>query len=100
MEIQQLLKIKELEIKKPKINSERADILSQIVEEINKERPYTYKVGDKKKTVNKIKPRAVAIKVSHIPTKDLYYILSQGKDYKNRQGSFNKYFFGSIKVNK
>lgn len=95
MDIQDL--IKEKEIIKSKIVNERQYVISLFVEEINKERPCSYKVNGKKKTLGLIAPRAVAIKVSHIPTKDLYFVLSEGKDYKNRHGSFSKYFFGSIK---
>ncbi len=73
-----------------KIVNERQDILAQLLEEINRER-----IGTKWKPLT---GRAIAIKVSHIPTKDLYYILSVGKDYKSRNGSFSKYFFGSLKV--
>lgn len=70
--------------------TERNLILKDILEIVNSERVNT-----------KYKPltgRALAIKTSHIPTKDLYYVLSVGKDYKNRKGSFSKFFFGSIKV--
>lgn len=90
--------LKERANTKTKINSERAYVISLIVDEINKERPITYKVNGKKKTLGKITPRAVAIKVGHIKnTKDLYFLLSEGKDYKNRHKSFSKYFFGSLK---
>jgi hypothetical protein len=95
MEIKELIKNKP--IIKTKIVNERQYVISLIVEEINKERPCTYKVNGKKRTLGLITPRAIAVKISHIPTNDLYYMLSQGKDYKNSQGSFNKYFWGSIK---
>ena len=73
-----------------KITNERQDVLSQFLEEINKER-----LGTKYKPLT---GRGLAIKVSHIPTKDLYYFMSVCKDYKNRQGSFSKCFFGSLKI--
>lgn len=76
--------------KKEKPLNERQGILKQFVEEINKER-----IGTKFKPIT---GRAVAMKTSHIPTKDLYYLLSICKDGKNRNGSFGKVFFGSIKV--
>lgn len=70
--------------------TERNVVIKDILEIINSERVNT-----------KYKPltgRGIAIKVSHIPTNDLYYILSVGKDYKARKGSFSKYFFGSLKT--
>lgn len=46
----------------------------------------------------KINSKLLAIKLAHIPTKDLYFILSQGKDYRKRTGKpFAKYVYGSIK---
>jgi hypothetical protein len=36
--------------------------------------------------------------ISHIPTQDLYYTLSVGKDKIARQDSFSKFLFGSIKA--
>jgi hypothetical protein len=71
--------------------SERNLILKEILEFVNEERKGT-----------KFKPltgKALAIKLSHIPTKDLYYTKSVGLDYKKRHGSFSKFLFGSIKVN-
>lgn len=77
---------------KSRIKSERADIIRQFLEEINKER-----VGTKYKQLT---GRAVAIKVGHLKDNaTLYYFLSECKDYKNRGGSFGKYFFGALKVN-
>lgn len=76
---------------KTRVRSERADIIRQFMEEINKER-----VGTKWKPVT---GRAVAIKVGHLKDNHtLYYFLSTCKDYKNRHGSFSKAFFGSLKV--
>ena len=73
----------------PKTNaqSERADIIRQLVEGINRER-----IGTQWKPVQ---PRVVAIKVGHLKTNaDLYYLLSICKNAK----SFGACFFGSIKV--
>lgn len=75
--------------KKSKLN-ERQGILKEFVDEINKER-----INTKWKPIT---GRAVAMKTNHIKTKDLYYLLSICKDGKNRNGSFGKVFFGSIKV--
>lgn len=76
-------------VEKPK-DTERGLLLKQFTEEINKERQGT-----------KWKPltiRGLAIKLSHLSTKDLYYMKSICQDYKNRGGSFGKCLFGSIKV--
>ena len=77
---------------KPVHVNERGELLKEITNEINKER-----IGTKwKQTTISL----IGIKLAHIPTKDLYAIISMGKDYKNRNGSFSKYLFGSLKVNK
>lgn len=36
--------------------------------------------------------------ISHIPTKDLYYLKSIAKDMENRQENFSSYLLSSIKV--
>lgn len=36
--------------------------------------------------------------LSHIPTEDLYYLLSIAKDMQNRNQSFNKWLFYNLKV--
>lgn len=100
MEIQTNYLAKFEKSEKKKINSERAEILCQILDEINKERPCKYK--DKKgkiKTLGIMKPAGLSVYLSHLKKpSDLYFILSQGRDYRSRNGSFNKYLFGSIKV--
>lgn len=70
--------------------SERGDLLTEVLNIINSER-----VGTKYKPAT---IRFIGIKMAHIPTKDLYAVISMGKDYKNRHGSFSKYLFGSLKV--
>jgi len=76
---------------KTRITNERQDILYQFTEAINNER-----YGTKFKPIT---GRAVAMKCGHIKDNaTLYYFLSQCKDYKNRNGSFSKYFFGALKV--
>ena len=73
-----------------KVLHERNLVLKDILDIINNERVNT-----------KFKPysgKLLGIKLAHIATQDLYYILSVGKDYKNRHGSFSKYFFGSLKI--
>ncbi len=74
-----------------KIRSERAWIISQFLEEINRER-----IGTKYKPMT---GRGVAIKLGHLKDNHtLYYFLSECRDYKNRGGAFSKRFFGSLKV--
>jgi hypothetical protein len=54
-----------------------------------------------KKTKEHIKERDVkslCFFLSHIPTKDLYFTISEMKDYKNRGKSASAYLFGSLKV--
>lgn len=78
-------------ITKKRFKTERHYILSEFVDNINKER-----IGTKYKLVT---GRFIAIKLSHLKDNGtLYYFLSICKDYKNRQGSFSKCFFGSLKI--
>jgi hypothetical protein len=66
--------------------SERSLVLEEIINELKKEN----------KEVN---VKLVAIKTSHIPTKDLYAFKSICLDYKRRgKGNFSKCFYGSLKV--
>lgn len=83
--------IKDFKITENKlINSERAEIISQFVEEINNERE-----GTKWKPIH---PRAVAVKLGHIKQKsDLYFFLKKCREYKANKGSFSKCFWGSLK---
>lgn len=76
---------------KSRIKSERASIVSEFVQEINKER-----IGSKYKPVT---GRMIAVKLSHLKDNGtLYYFLSVCRDYKNRGGAFSKCFWGSLKV--
>lgn len=76
------------EKKKRGIVNERQAIIDEIAEIIKKESG----------AVNK---KLLAIKFSHIPTEDLYYLKSAGLDYRNRgKGAFGKFVYGSIKVKK
>lgn len=87
--------ISRLKKKEPKekskrgITSERQAITDEIAEliQLESDRP-----------VNK---KLLSIKLSHIPTEDLYFLKSEGLDYKKRKGEpFGKYVYGSIKVKK
>lgn len=71
-----------------KITNERQSIIKEFVDEINKER-----IGTKWKPIT---AKAVAIKLGMLKSnRELYEFLSECKDYKNRNGSFGKRFFGS-----
>jgi len=83
---------------KNNIVNSRQEIIKEFVDEINKERPYTYtNINGRKTKVGLITGRAVALKVPHLKEPDLHYFLSVCRDYKNRNGSFSKCFFGSLK---
>lgn len=60
-----------------------------------KERQSTFKRS--KRFLKKASPKTIAIIVSHIATKDLYYILSVCRDLSNRNKSIGKYLFGLLK---
>ena len=51
-----------------------------------------------KEFIREYKPATLAYKLSHIKTKDLYYILSIGKDMVNRKENFGGWLLGSIKT--
>lgn len=81
-----------------KIANKRQWIISEFVDEINKERPCSYfDSKGKKKTLPKITARAVAVKLGHLSEFDMTYFLSECRDYRHRKGSFSKRFFGSLK---
>lgn len=85
-----LAKIKKPEKKEKKtrgITNERQSIINEIKEIIERENG------------GKINVRLLAIKLSHVPTEDLYFMISQGNDYKKRTGQpFAKYIYGSVKI--
>ena len=109
----------EQQVKKKEYASERAEIVSKIYPhylywnkdsniktflEIYKD---TAKIKNKKlqedfKQSKKYYPpmevKLYCIKIAHIPTKDLYYILSIANDMKNRKQNFNKWLFSQIKI--
>ena len=66
--------------------SERADLVGQFTDKLNNERK-----GTKYK---QLRPSFVAIKLSHIPTQDLYYFLKVC----SQSGSFGRAFFGLLKT--
>lgn len=78
-------------IVKDTIKSERAYVVSLFLEELNKER-----LGTLWKPLT---GRSVAIILSPIKTtQGLYEFLSECRDYKKRNGSFGKRFFGGCKI--
>jgi len=70
-------------------NSERASVIEQFVKDINEER-----IGTKYKPVT---GKQIAIQLSHLNLPSLYTFLSMAKDYKNRQRSFGKFYYGALK---
>ena len=76
--------------KKKRGGGERATIVKEFIDEINSERKH-----------EKLKPLTdtyVAVKLGILKSnQDLYEFLSECKDYKKRNGSFGKRFFGGFK---
>jgi uncharacterized UBP type Zn finger protein len=62
----------------------RGCLITQIQNEINKERKTSF--------------MAINMKLQGISDDDIAYCLSNCKDYKNRNGSFGKCFWGSVKL--
>jgi len=72
---------------------ERASIVKEFIDEINHER-----------AISKMKPltdRHIAVKLGILKSnQELYEFLSECRDYKKRNGSFGKRFFGGFKKKK
>ena len=82
-----LVKFKKPDKKKRGITNERQSILKEIQTIIESENG------------GKINAKVLAMKLSHVPTEDLYFMKSSGLDYRARTGKpFAKYIYGSIKV--
>lgn len=77
---------------KKKLVNERQVVIKDFVDAINLER-----VGTKFKPVT---GKSIALQLSHLSVEELYYFLSMCKDYKNRNGSFSKCFYGALKLAK
>lgn len=69
-----------------KCKTKRGCLITQIQNEINKERK------------EPIKFMAINMKLVGIPDEDISFALSVAKDYKNRGKPFSKCFFGMIKI--
>jgi hypothetical protein len=89
MELQNYIDELQKKAEKKQINSRRAFIISLMVDEINKDR-----IGTK---FPAIKPKAVAIKTSHLGISELDWFHHNCLEYKQRNGSYSKFFFGSLK---
>lgn len=77
------------EKKKRTGGGERATIVKEFVDEINNER------GTKMKPLT---AKYIAVKLGILKTnQELYEFLSECRDYKKRNGSFGKRFFGGFK---
>lgn len=76
--------------RKTNITNRRQSIIKDFVDAINMERINT--------KFKKVSGKDIAIRVSHLSENDLYFFLSQCKDYKNRKGSFSKCFYGALKT--
>lgn len=108
---------KKLEMGTQQMRSERADLLKQLYEFYEKD----YKIQTWKDYVRwlknerrkhgketvaeyrKIAYKRISVKsfcsywLSHIPTRDLYYLLSIARDKSNRNESFNRWLFHNLK---
>ncbi len=73
--------------KETKITNERQELLQNILTCLNRER-----LGTKYKQVE---AKILAIKLSHVPTEDLYFFHRKCSLYK---GAYGKCFWGSLKV--
>lgn len=92
-----------------RIGSFESDMLDEVKRQLKKKRGITNQRQSVIKEIQeiiesenggKINARVLAMKLSHVPTEDLYFMKSQGKDYRARTGKpFSKYIYGSIKVN-
>lgn len=106
------------DIAKPTFKSERSECLSQLYQfyekdyKIQKWKDYIawLKANRKKHTPDSIREynvihhKKITLKsfcsfwLGHIPTDDLYYLLSIAKDKDNRKESFNRWLFYNLKV--
>ena len=86
-----LVKYKKPDKKKRGITNEMQVIIKDFVDEINKER-----AGSKYKPVT---GKQIAVKLLTVfkTKQELYEFFSECKDYKNRNGSFSKRFWGGFK---
>jgi hypothetical protein len=84
--------IKNFEVSRKKANSERAELIQWFVDELNEER--------KKTKYPDVIPAQIAVKLSHLKTKDLYTFKSQCQDRLRTGYPLGKYFWGVLKVDR
>ena len=87
----------EMPTKKSKARGQRACLIEDFCTELNKEVGKKYKKGDKLFIIKKVTPSYISFRLSHLNISELFYFLSECKQYK--QG-FSKYFYGTLKVRK
>ena len=112
--------LKTYERPKTKITNQRQTIIKEFFDELTLERKFDNwrrfvalnsrrrKSGENPLTPEEFKkhefflkpltPRGVAVMLAKVPQQDLYCFLSMCRDYKNRNGSFGKIFFGALKT--
>lgn len=113
--------LKNYEKPKTKITSQRTELVREFFEELTLDRKFEnmrrYRgvnrlrgaSGQKPLTPDEFKkhdlylepfkPSYIGFRLSHVKDlSDLYYFLSVCRDYKNRNGSFAKMFFGALKI--
>lgn len=87
--------------KKDTLNK-RSLLLQEFEIAINNEREahgWGYYVGKKWIKQAPITGKEIALRLAHVKdTQDLFVFLSNCKDYRKRHGSFQKCFYGSLKV--
>jgi hypothetical protein len=75
--------------KETKITNRRQEVVKEFVDAINLERQ-----GTKYKPVT---GKQIAIRLGGLPTRELELFLAECNDYRNRNGSFGKRFYGGFK---
>lgn len=88
-----------LKIEKPKAKTEADEIIQEFVDELKKEWKPKYKVGETWKKRRPVTFMAVKMKLLAIQkdTYELRRFLAECRDYKRRNGSFSKRFYGGLK---
>lgn len=74
------------------------DLIQEFQFEINKEAGVTYKIKEKKFKNRSYSFGEIRSKLILLNERELRAFLSDCKDYKRRNGSFRKCFFGALKI--
>lgn len=117
--LQELLKEKELEFQGKKFRSQRAELLGELYEGYKKDnkiqnwknyiswlkknhikhsRDSISKFKKEKEYFKQMPIKTFAFFISHIPSNDLFYLVSIMKDKLNRKESFCKWLFYALKT--